>query len=83
MKDLRLAELNDGSIGVLTRPQGEKGGRGKIGFARISSLEELTLDVVEEAPLLEGQFVDEEWGGANEPHILANGCRRSWTHCLV
>lgn len=73
MKDLRLVELKDGSIGVLTRPQGEKGGRGKIGFTRIPSLEELTLDVINEAPLLENQFVDEEWGGANEPHLLANG----------
>ncbi|WP_226536133.1 MTP-1 family protein [Fictibacillus halophilus] len=73
MKDLRLAELKDGSIAVLTRPQGEKGGRGKIGFARIPSLEGLTLDVIEEAPLLEGQFAEGEWGGANELHLLSNG----------
>lgn len=73
MKDLRLLELNDGSIGVLTRPQGEKGGRGKIGWTRITSLGELTLDVINEAPLLEDQFIDEQWGGANEPHLLANG----------
>lgn len=73
MKDLRLVELKDSSIGVLTRPQGEKGGRGKIGWTRISSISELTINVVNEAPLLEGQFIDEEWGGANEPHLLANG----------
>jgi hypothetical protein len=73
MKDLRLIELGDGSIGVLTRPQGEKGGRGKIGWTRISSLEELTIDVINEALLLEGQFTDEQWGGANEPHLLKNG----------
>jgi hypothetical protein len=73
MKDLRLCELRDGSIAMFTRPQGEKGGRGKIGFARLASLEELTLQKVEEAPLLEGQFIDDEWGGANEPHLLANG----------
>jgi hypothetical protein len=73
MKDLRLAELKDGSIAVLTRPQGEKGGRGKIGFARIPSLKELTIDVIEEAPLLEGQFAEGEWGGANELHLLSNG----------
>ena len=73
MKDLRLVELKDGSIGVLTRPQGEKGGRGKIGWTRISSLEELTIDVINEAPLLQDQFIDEEWGGANEPHLLSNG----------
>lgn len=73
MKDLRLVELRDGSIGVLTRPQGEKGGRGKIGFTRIPSLAELTIEVINNAPLLPDQFVDEEWGGANEPHLLANG----------
>ncbi|MDQ6594991.1 MTP-1 family protein [Bacillus salipaludis] len=73
MKDLRLVELKDGSIGVLTRPQGEKGGRGKIGWTRISSLAELTIDVINGAPLLEGQFIDEQWGGANEPHLLSNG----------
>ena len=73
MKDLRLVELQDGSIGVFTRPQGEKGGRGKIGFTRVASLEELSIDQINKAPLLEGQFVDEEWGGCNEIHLLPNG----------
>ncbi|WP_405388183.1 DUF1861 family protein [Peribacillus muralis] len=73
MKDLRLVELKSGNIGVLTRPQGEKGGRGKIGWTKISSLEELTIDVINEAPLFENQFIDEQWGGANEPHLLTNG----------
>lgn len=73
MKDIRLVELQDGSIGVMTRPQGEKGGRGKIGFTRIPSLEHLTTKIMDEAPLLEGQFIDEEWGGANELHLLKNG----------
>jgi len=73
MKDLRLAQLHDGSIGMFTRPQGAKGGRGKIGFARLRSLAELTVEAVEAAPLLKGQFVDAEWGGANEPHLLSNG----------
>ncbi|MFK9094333.1 DUF1861 family protein [Bacillus salipaludis] len=73
MKDLRLIELMDGRIGVLTRPQGEKGGRGKIGWTRIPSLSDLSLDVMNEAPLLGGQFIDEQWGGANEAHLLENG----------
>ncbi|WP_338788197.1 DUF1861 family protein [Metabacillus sp. FJAT-53654] len=73
MKDLRLIELKDGSIGMLTRPQGEKGGRGKIGFRRLPSLEQLTIEEIEKTPLLENQFIDEEWGGANEAHLLANG----------
>ncbi|WP_411169761.1 DUF1861 family protein [Clostridium sp. MB05] len=70
MKDLRLAQLLDGKIAVLTRPQGEKGGRGKIGFTIINSLNELTIEVVNESPLLNGLFIDEEWGGANEARPL-------------
>ncbi|WP_019004758.1 MTP-1 family protein [Cohnella laeviribosi] len=73
MKDLRIIELPDGSIAMFTRPQGEKGGRGKIGFARLASLADLTIEAVEAAPLLEGQFIDAEWGGANEPHLLEGG----------
>jgi hypothetical protein len=73
MKDIRLVELKDGSIGVLTRPQGSKGGRGKIGFVRIHTLDELTVDIIESAPLLKDLFVEEEWGGTNEAHVLSNG----------
>ncbi|WP_438351121.1 MTP-1 family protein [Paenibacillus sp. FA6] len=73
MKDLRIVELNDGSVGVFTRPQGEKGGRGKIGYVRIPSIADLTIDVIEKAPLLTGQFHDDEWGGANELHVLQDG----------
>ncbi|WP_249305905.1 MTP-1 family protein [Lederbergia citrea] len=73
MKDIRLIELQDGKIGVFTRPQGEKGGRGKIGFAIIPSLSDLTIDVINDAPLLANQFIDQEWGGVNETHLLSNG----------
>jgi len=73
MKDLRLAELADKRIAVVTRPQGEKGGRGKIGYTKINDLSELTIEVVDDAPLLENQFIDDEWGGANELHLLSNG----------
>ncbi|MGG4491298.1 MTP-1 family protein [Metabacillus idriensis] len=73
MKDIRLVELKDGTVGVFTRPQGDKGGRGKIGFAKVAKLDELTIDFIESVPLLEGQFTDEEWGGANEAHLLSNG----------
>lgn len=73
MKDLRLVELRNGSIGVFTRPQGEKGGRGKIGFTQVPDLKDLNHQVIEDAPLLEGLFTDEEWGGCNEIHVLSNG----------
>jgi hypothetical protein len=73
MKDLRLVELTDGKIGVFTRPQGEVGGRGTIGFFKIPSLAALTIENIERARLLENQFLPEEWGGANEVHLLKNG----------
>lgn len=73
MKDIRMVELADGRVGVFSRPQGEPGGRGTIGFAAVDSLEGLTAEVIARAPLLEGQFLEEEWGGANEAHLLTDG----------
>jgi hypothetical protein len=73
MKDIRLVELPDGRIAVFSRPQGTVGGRGKIGFTIVKSLPELEASHIESAPLLPGQFLDEEWGGANEVHVLRNG----------
>ncbi|KAA8671580.1 DUF1861 family protein [Clostridium sp. WLY-B-L2] len=65
MKDLRIAELKDGSIGVLTRPQGAKGGKGKIGFTKIRRLNDLSMGVIEDAPILNDFLHDDEWGGIN------------------
>jgi hypothetical protein len=73
MKDLRLVELEDSSIGIFTRPQGEKGGRGKIGFTRIASLADLSLEVIDNTPLLTEQLIETEWAGVNEAHLLSNG----------
>lgn len=72
MKDIRLVQMANGKIGVFTRPQGEVGGRGKIGFIAVDDLKDVTPAVIAKAKLLE-QFVDEEWGGANEVHLLSNG----------
>ncbi|WP_408008256.1 DUF1861 family protein [Pseudalkalibacillus sp. A8] len=73
MKDIRLIGLADNKIGVFTRPQGEKGGRGKIGYTEIDSLDELTPEVIDQAPLITSHFTEEEWGGANEVHLLGTG----------
>lgn len=72
MKDVRLIELTDKRIGIFTRPQGEKGGRGKIGFTVVDSLLEVTEKAMEEAPLLE-LFLPDEWGGVNAAYLLENG----------
>ena len=73
MKDIRLCALPDSRVAVLSRPQGSIGGLGKIGFAVLDSLDDLRAEVVQAAPIIDNQFCDEEWGGANEVHLLANG----------
>jgi len=73
MKDIRLGAMADGRVAVLTRSQGVKGGRGKIGFCIAASPDAITADLIEAAPSIEGQFIPEEWGGANEAHLLKNG----------
>lgn len=72
MKDIRFVQLKSNKIGIFTRPQGEKGGRGKIGFTIIENLEEITEESINKAPLLE-QFFESEWGGVNEVILLENG----------
>lgn len=73
MKDIRLIELQNGRIGVFTRPMMVEGARALIGYAEIAKLEELTEEVISGAYLLRHQFLPEEWGGANEAHLLSNG----------
>lgn len=73
MKDIRFCDLRNGRIGVFTRPQGTKGGRGTIGYTEISRLEELTTELLAAAPLIEKMFHPADWGGVNETHLLAAG----------
>ena len=72
MKDVRFLELPDGRILCLTRPQGQKGGRGKIGFCLVDSLNQLSHELIENATLLD-LCPEEKWVGANEAHLLRNG----------
>jgi hypothetical protein len=73
MKDIRLVELRDGRIAVFVRPQGGMYGRGRIGFTIIDQLDDLTPWEITRADLIPDQFIDEEWGGPNELHVLSNG----------
>lgn len=73
MKDIRLCQIEPGRIGVFTRPQGDIGGRGKIGYLEINDLQALTPAAIAGAELLDGQFNDDEWGGVNETHLLTDG----------
>ncbi len=73
MKDIRLVGLDSGRIGVFTRPMMVDGARALIGYAEIATLEELTEQTINDADLPRQQFLPEEWGGANEAHLLSNG----------
>ncbi|MES2150918.1 MAG: DUF1861 family protein [Pseudomonadota bacterium] len=73
MKDIRLTQLQDGRIGIFTRPQGVVGGRGTIGYTEADSLDGMSIDLIKQAPLLEGMFHPLDWGGANETIPLPNG----------
>lgn len=76
MKDIRLVEMEDGRIGVFSRPRNgvyEDGAASAIGFSIISSLDELTAEVIENAPPLRGLFGPGEWGGPNQAYFLSSG----------
>lgn len=77
MKDVRLVQLKNGKIALVSRPQGasmEKYGCiSKVGFAVIDSLDEFNAEVIENAPYLEKMFCDDEWGGCNQLIELKNG----------
>lgn len=72
MKDIRIVQLHNEKILVFTRPQGEIGGRGQIGTIIVDKIEEICDVDLEKAPLLD-IFIPEEWGGANEAHLLDSG----------
>lgn len=73
MKDIRLVDLGERGVGVFTRPQSGKWGRGKIGFGIVSQLGELCDEIMQDMPLLEDQFGSEKWGGVNQAILLADG----------
>ncbi len=73
MKDIRLVSLTNDRIGVFTRPQGGNNGRGRIGYIELQNLEDLNIQNIQRARIIENQFAPEEWGGANELHPLQDG----------
>lgn len=78
MKDIRLVDLQDGRIGVFSRPRGpqveEQYGSGAVvGFRIIHSLDELNAQAVETAPVIDGLFGPGEWGGCNQCLLLKDG----------
>jgi len=77
MKDIRLVEMPQG-IGVFSRPRSEAikkkyGSESIVGFTVIPNLMSLTAEAVETAPIVEGLFQYEEWGGCNQCYLLSSG----------
>ena len=72
MKDIRLVNLMDGRIGVFTRPVGGEAGRGKVGYTEIDSLADLTPEVMQSAPWIDVQPVEDQWWGINHACALSN-----------
>lgn len=78
MKDIRLVERPDGRIGVFSRPRGPEvlakfGTEAVVGYAEVSSLDELGPEVIEAAEPVAGLFTHGEWGGVNQAYALADG----------
>ena len=78
MKDIRLVELEKKRIGVFTRPRGEDvrskyGSESVIGYTEIGSIDELTPERIESAPVIEGIFGNDEWGGCNQAYLRSDG----------
>ena len=79
MKDIRLVELQDGRVGVFTRPHegiGPDGAPikfGTIGFTVADSLDQITAEMIAMAPLIRNQVTAGEKVGANEIHLLRDG----------
>jgi len=69
MKGVRIGQLPNGKVCIYTRPQGDKGGLGNIGFTIVDSLADFKANaetIIAEAPLLHTSFMEGEWGGANQ-----------------
>ena len=81
MKDIRLCDLENGKIAVFTRPQGDIGGRGTIGYFEIDGLEKLSVKGFRNADLLNNMYHPMDWGGVNEAHLLLNGEFGVLAHC--
>lgn len=66
MKDIRLAELPNGKVVVLTRPQFGKAELGKIGMTVLNSLTELKKTQLQSVDLLKNNIPSKCWGGSNQ-----------------
>jgi beta-1,2-mannooligosaccharide synthase len=71
MKDIRLVELADGKVGVFTHFRTE--GSCLTGFATIDNVEDLTVEVINSAKLINHRPFGDAWGGPNQVYRLSSG----------
>lgn len=76
MKDIRIIELENGHLGVFTRPITGIYGLGKIGYIELNGLKDLTSENILKAKIIENLFVSSEWGGTSQLHLLKNGTKK-------
>lgn len=84
MKGIRLVQKPNGKIGVFTRPQGDFGGRGSVGYIEFDSRDDLNRALVNHQEkkdperLIQNLFLERfgsenEWGGINEVRMRRDG----------
>ncbi|EPY39304.1 hypothetical protein AGDE_04624 [Angomonas deanei] len=71
MKDIRLVELADKRIGVFTHFRTE--GSCLTGFVTINKIEELSIQVINSAKLINHREFGDAWGGPNQIYLLSSG----------
>ncbi len=65
MKDVRMIEYTGGDLGIFTRPQGGKAGRGTCGYMEADSLKNLNPEDLAKAPLISSPD-ENSWEGINQ-----------------
>ena len=70
MREVRLLQLSDESVFVATRPHGGAAGLGTMGFTRIPTLDDLTQDIVDAAPLMPWVITPDVKTGPNDLHLV-------------
>ena len=66
MKDIRLVQLADGKIGLFSRP-------GYVGYTVVNSLDEITSDLIKNAPPIDGFIGEGQNGSVNQAYLLDSG----------
>lgn len=78
MKDIRLLDMQDGRVGVFSRPKSQAyasqtGRQADIGFAILDSLDALDEESISRAKPIEGVLEKHQWGGCNQAYMLRDG----------